>query len=141
MPAFPSVEWFDAVRHEFNTNDVVRTAGGGMCDARVGVKADDSIFLLVFEGFECSSASEIAESDLEDTDFYLDMPMEDWEDMLENIRENGEADLDHSLNTMDLDSLDGPRPLLHRRPVPPGYVLPLQPDVPVLLRPVITCGD
>ena len=24
-----------------------------------------------------------------------------------NIRENGEADLDHSLNTMDLDSLDG----------------------------------
>ena len=27
--------------------------------------------------------------------------------MIENIRENGEADLDHSLNTMDLDSLDG----------------------------------
>ena len=41
------------------------------------------------------------------TDFYLDMPMEDWEDMLENIRENDEADLDHSLNTMDLDSIDG----------------------------------
>ena len=107
MPVFPTIEWFDAVRHEFNTNDAVRTAGGGMCDAKVGVKAGDNIFLLVFEGFECSSASEIAEPDLEETDFYLDMPMEDWADMLENIRENGEADLDHSLNTMDLDSLDG----------------------------------
>ena len=78
-----------------------------MCDAKVGVKAGGGIFLLVFEGFECSSASEIAETDLEETDFYLDMPEEDWQDMLENIRENGEADLDHSLNTIDLDSLDG----------------------------------
>ena len=107
MPLFPSVEWFDAVRYEFNSNDAVRTGGGGMCDAKVGVKADDHVFLLVFEGFECSAASEISESDLENTDFYLDMPKEDWRDMLQNIMDNGEADLDHSLNTMDLDISDG----------------------------------
>ena len=107
MPVFPSVEWFDAVRHEFNVNDAVRSGGGGMCDARVGVKVGGDTYLLVFEGFECSSASEIAESGLEDTDFYLDMSPDDWRDMIDNIRENGEADLDHSLNTMDLDSADG----------------------------------
>ena len=63
MPAFPSVEWFDAVRHEFNTNDVVRTAGRRNVRREGGGEGGGgSVFLLVFEGFECSSASEIAES-------------------------------------------------------------------------------
>ena len=107
MPIFPSVEWFDVVRREFNSDDTVRGGGGGTCDARVGVRVGDSTYLLVFEGFECASASEIGEADLETTDFYLDMPTEDWADMLANISENGEADLDHTLNTIDLDSPDG----------------------------------
>ena len=107
MPVFPSVEWFDAVRHEFNSEDAVRDAGGGTCDATVGIKVGGSLYLLVFEGFECSSASEIQEPDLEDTDFYLDMTRDDWLDMLQNIQANGEADLDHTLNTLDLDSENG----------------------------------
>ncbi len=107
MPLFPSVEWFDAVRQEFNTEDAVRTAGGGTCDASVGVKAGGETFLLQFEGFECTSVTTIGESNLADTDFYLDMPMEDWQDMLVNIQRNGEADLDHTLNTLDLDSEKG----------------------------------
>ena len=47
------------------------------------------------------------EPDLESTDFYLDMAPEDWEDMLTNIQENGEATFDYTLNTIDLDSENG----------------------------------
>ena len=107
MPVFPSIDWFDAVRHEFNTDESVRTAGGGTCDAKVGLRIGEELFLLVFEGFECSSAAEIAEPELEATDFYLDMPVSDWEEMLTNIVENGKADLDHTLNTLDLDTEEG----------------------------------
>ena len=107
MPLFPSVKWFNAVRQEFNTDESVRGAGGGTCDAMVGVRVGESRFLLVFEGFECQSASEIEEADLESTDFYLDMSPEDWEDMLTNIQENGEATFDYTLNTIDLDSENG----------------------------------
>ncbi len=107
MPLFPSVEWFDAVRREFNSDESVRDGGGGTCDAKVGVKVGGALYLLVFEGFECASASEIEESALASTDFYLDMPREDWRDMVANIAENGEADFDHTLNTLDLDSEDG----------------------------------
>ena len=107
MPVFPSVEWFDAVRHEFNTDESVRDAGGGTCDAKVGVRVGDAFYLLVFDGFECASAVQIKESALESTDFYLDMAVEDWREMLTNIQDNGEADLDHTLNTLDLDSEEG----------------------------------
>ena len=107
MPLFPSVEWFEAVRREFNSEDAVRDAGGGTCDANVGIKVGGNLYRLVFEGFECSSASEIQEADLEDTDFYLDMTPDDWLEMLQNIRDNGGADLNHTLNTLDLDSENG----------------------------------
>ena len=107
LPVFPSVEWFDSVSREFNSDESVRGAGGGTCDAKVGVRVGESLYLLVFEGFECGPASEIEEADLESTDFYLDMSPGDWEDMLTNIRENGEATLDYTLNTIDLDSENG----------------------------------
>ena len=63
MPLFPSVEWFDAVRHEFNTDESVRGAGGGTCDAKSRSSCRRvTLFLLLFEGFECQSASVITES-------------------------------------------------------------------------------
>ena len=107
MPVFPSVEWFDAVSEIYNADDSYRGAGGGACDALVGVKVGERLFLLVFEGFECSSASEIDEQQLEDTDFYLDLDAEGWREMLANIGENGAADLHHTLNTLDLTLEDG----------------------------------
>ncbi len=78
-----------------------------MCDAQVGVRVGDASFLLVFEGFECSSAAAIDEPALADADFCLDMPPDEWREMLTNIQDNGEADFDHTLNTIDLDSEDG----------------------------------
>ncbi len=102
MPRFPSVEWFEAVRQVFNSEDEYQTAGGGSCDAVVGLRIDDAIYVLVFEGFECSSVREATEDDLYEADFYLDMSPDEWREMLENIAENGSADLDHSLNSLDL---------------------------------------
>lgn len=107
MPTFPSVEWFDAVREVYNGDDAYRGAGGGMCDALVGVKVGERLFKLVFEGFECSGASEIDEAGLEETDFYLDLSAEEWREMIANISQNGAADLDHTLNTLDLTLDDG----------------------------------
>ncbi len=107
MPLFPSADWFDRVRSEFNSDDSFRHGGGGTCDAIVGVKVGDRAFLILFEGFECSEAREISDGDLEGTDFYLDMGVEQWEEMLRNIKENGEADLNHTLNTIDMGLEDG----------------------------------
>ena len=102
MPRFPSLEWFEAVRRVFNSEDEYQTAGGGSCDAIVGLKTGDDIYVLVFEGFECSSAREATEDDLYEADFYLDMTPDEWREMLENIAQNGAADLNHSLNSLDL---------------------------------------
>ena len=102
MPRFPSLEWFEAVRQVFNSEDEYQTAGGGSCDAIVGLKIGKEIYVLVFEGFECSSVREAGEDDLYEADFYLEMTPDEWREMLENIAENDSADLDHSLNSLDL---------------------------------------
>ena len=102
MPRFPSLEWFEAVRQVFNSEDEYQTAGGGSCDAVVGLKIEDETFVLVFEGFECSSVHEAVEDDLYEADFYLEMTAGEWREMLNNISANGSADLDHSLNSLDL---------------------------------------
>ena len=107
MPVFPSTEWFDAVRQVFNTDDSNRKAGGGTCDAMVGVKFQDQAFLLAFEGFECSGVTAVEVNALAEADFYMDMEPSEWQEMLSNIAENGGADLDHTLNTLDLDSENG----------------------------------
>ena len=51
MPRFPSLEWFEEVRQVFNSDDAFQTAGGGSCDAIVGLKIGDEIYVIVFEGF------------------------------------------------------------------------------------------
>ena len=102
MPRFPSLEWFEAVRKAFNSEDEYQTAGGGSCDALVGVKVGEEIYILVFEGFECSAVRNAGEDDLYKADFYLDMTADEWREMIDNIAENGSADLHHSLNSLDL---------------------------------------
>ena len=107
MPLFPSADWFDRVRAEFNSDDSFRHGGGGTGDATVGVKAGDKAFLVLFDGFACSEAKEISDGELEDADFYLEMRLEQWEEMLRNIKDNGGADLNHTLNTLDMQREDG----------------------------------
>ncbi len=107
MARFPSVDWFDEVRGVFNADDSYRGAGGGTCNCTAGMKIGDDIFVLTFEGVECSRAVVTDESALDDVDFYLDMPPNDWLEMIKNIAANGSADLHHTLNTLDLDREDG----------------------------------
>ena len=71
------------------------------------MKIGDDIFVLTFEGIECSRAVVADEAALDDVDFYLDMPRGDWLEMVKNIAANGSADLHHTLNTLDLDREDG----------------------------------
>ena len=112
MPQFPSVEWFEQVREIFNGDESYQEAGGGMCDAvmgiRVGgVKVASNAYIIVFEGDECSEVREVPEPDLAEADFYLDMTSDEWQEMISNIKDNDGADLDHTLNTLDMDRFEG----------------------------------
>ena len=107
MPQFPSVQWFQQVRDIFNSDASYQRAGGGLCDATMGIKVATQAYMVVFEGMECSDVLEVAEADLTAADFYLDMPYSEWEGMLRNIKENDGAGLEHTLNTLDMNKEDG----------------------------------
>ena len=104
-PLFPSVKWFEALRALVNNDAEFRRIG--TVDTVMGVNAGSRKFVLTFEAFECTAIDEIAPGDLPDVDFYLEMPDSGWQEMLENIKEHGGADLTHTLNTLDLVSADG----------------------------------
>jgi hypothetical protein len=105
MPTFPSTEWFDAVRQLVNNDEAFRRLG--TVDARVGVRVGDQLYELDFEAFECTGVKEIEENDLRDLDFWLEQSPEEWRAMLESIKTHGSADLQFTLNTIDLSRPDG----------------------------------
>jgi hypothetical protein len=105
MPAFPSLEWFEAVRDLVNQDEAFRRLG--TVDARVGVKVGDKTYELTFEAFECAGVRQIGQEELRDCDFWLEQEPEAWKEMISNIQENGQADLSHTLNTIDLTRPDG----------------------------------
>ena len=107
MVAFPSTAWFDAVRRVFNADEAYRGAGGGQCNCVAGLKIAERVFLLTFEGVECSAAVEADDAALDDVDFFLDMSADDWCDMVANIAAHDGAGLHHTLNTLDLDRDEG----------------------------------
>ena len=105
MPTFPSVEWIEAVRDLVNNDEEFKRLG--TIDTCVGVKSGDQVFQMTFEAFECVGAKEIGEDELRDVDFWLELPPEGWQDLIENIKEHGGADLQHTLNTIDLSTPGG----------------------------------
>jgi hypothetical protein len=100
MPTFPSVEWFEAVKNIVNNDPNFRHSG--TVDTVAGVKVGSRIYELTFEAFECVGVREAAEDDLRDMDFWMEQDYDAWKGMLENIKQNGKADLSHTLNTLDL---------------------------------------
>ncbi len=100
MPVFPSLEWFNAAQESVNQDSRFRSLGS--CDASMGVKVGDEVFLVSFEGFECAKVDEISEDTLYDADFYIDMTTQEWKAFLDNVKANGGADSSHTLNSMDL---------------------------------------
>ena len=113
MASFPSVEWFDDVRDIFNNEESFRGGGGGQCNCVAGIKVGKQVFVLTFEGFECTDARKASLRDLDEVDFFMDMAASEWRAMLENIRKNGHADLGYTLNTLDLDRTEGLATSMH----------------------------
>ena len=97
---FPSVEWFQRLQELVNNDPEFRRLGS--IDAVMGVKVGERVFVITFEAFECSGVKEGTEYDLIDADFFLEMTVEQWRDLVTNTRENNGADLSHTLNTLDL---------------------------------------
>ena len=102
---FPSLQWFEAVQALVNDDAEFRRLGS--IDTRMGVKSGSDIFLITFEAFKCIEIGAGEDDDLFELDFYLDMPPETWREMLANIKANGAADHQHTLNTLDLRLPDG----------------------------------
>lgn len=107
MARFPSEAWFDAVRQVYNGDDRYRGGGAGACNCRAAARVGEDAYLIVFEGAECAETRKIADDELADVDFYLQMAPADWQAMIRDIAENGAASLHYTLNTLDLDSEDG----------------------------------
>lgn len=55
-------------------------------------------YQLAFHTFACAGVKELTDS--ETADFILEAPYDTWKEMLQNIREKGQADRDHTLNTL-----------------------------------------
>ena len=104
---FPSAAWFQALQERAAAKpDLFRKLG--FVDAVVGIRVEPENgsgapvgFILEFSGYGCKkiSASERPE---EVADFVLIGPYGAWKDMIQNIRSNGEADLQHTLNVLTL---------------------------------------
>jgi hypothetical protein len=105
VPKFPSIEWFNTIKDIVNKDEEFRRLGN--VDARVGIKAGDHLYELTFEAFECVGAKEINENTLRDLDFWLEQSPDEWREMLQNIKSHGSADLQYTLNTIDLNRSDG----------------------------------
>lgn len=102
---FPSVPWFQALQQLVNADPEFRRIGS--IDASMGVKVGPKIIVIIFEAFECLEVREGTEDDLVDLDFVLELSEADWKDLIQNTKENGGADLRHTLNTLDLTKEDG----------------------------------
>src|SRR5688572_27757623 len=100
MPVFPSTEWLQTVANLAMEDDRYRKYG--RVDALVGVKVGEQMFRLTFDVFDIRDIREITFDELRDLDFYLEMEPERWRAMLESIKAEGHAGLDHTLNSLDL---------------------------------------
>ncbi len=97
---FPSVEWFRSLQELVNSDPEFRRLGS--VDAVMGVSVGERVFIITFEAFECIEVKEGTEYDLLNADFFLKMSVDQWQDLITNTKENGAADLSHTLNTLDL---------------------------------------
>jgi hypothetical protein len=102
---FPSTDWFEALRAEA-AKDEETFRRLGFCDAAVRVDvrdgADTRSFLLTFRDYGCTAVRELDGGGAADFDFALVADHDVWREMIENIRANGRADLEHTLNYLQL---------------------------------------
>ena len=104
---FPSEKWFEAVRKVYNSDSSLHSGGGGACHTRAGFTIGEEHYLIEFADEECAEVTSVDLADLEEADFIIRMPVNLWSAMIENIQTNGKADLEHTLNSLDLSQAEG----------------------------------
>jgi len=102
MPLFPSVEWFQKAADILNKSDSFKRLG--TCDASVGAQVNDKYYELDFEAFEVKDVREIDARRADELDFVMVQPYDAWKAMLEDIKKNGRATHNFTLNSLDLQS-------------------------------------
>ena len=112
---FPSVEWLQALADLANEDEDFQRIG--RLDAVVGLRIGDASYRLTFEVLTCTDVREASDEDLGEADFVINMPAELWQEMIDDIRANGRATGDHTLNSLDL-SMDDP---IHSNEQGDGY--------------------
>ncbi|MBE7519603.1 MAG: hypothetical protein HS107_10215 [Thermoflexaceae bacterium] len=107
---FPSTSWFEAVG-EAARKDEETFRKLGFIDTTLGIEvvagegaARDRTFVLRFGAYSLDEAREVAAA--EGVDFTLRASSAAWEEMIRNIRENGGADLRHTLNYLHFGVID-----------------------------------
>ena len=98
--SFPSVEWFEALKSLVNGDTTYRQFG--TVDAVMGVKLDDSVYIISFEAFQCTGVRLGDDYDLINTDFFLEMSPDAWRAMLQSIKSNGGAEAGQTLVSLDM---------------------------------------
>lgn len=102
MPDFPSVEWFKTAADLLNKSDSFKRLG--TCDSEMGVQVGNRIFEIDFEAFEVTTIKEIDAARADELDFVLVQSADAWKAMLDDIKVNGRATHDYTLNSLDLRS-------------------------------------
>jgi len=97
---FPSTDWFQALA------DITKEDPGykkfGRLNAVIAFKCGDTNVSCNFDVLNIHEIKEITDEELRDVDIVIEMPEEIWKGMLENIKENGRAVGEWTLNTLDL---------------------------------------
>jgi hypothetical protein len=99
---FLSVEWFEALKARAEADDKTFRRLG-FCDAVVRVDVEDEpsrSIRLTFADYGCERVEEVSLG--ADADFALVAGVDVWREMFENIQANGGADLQHTLNYLQL---------------------------------------
>lgn len=103
MAAGPSVDLLllNNARDAVNADPRFRQLG--TCDVRMGIKADESAYLVEFAAFECAGVEQIDVDALRDADFFLELSQAEWRTYLLG-RRRGDAP---TLVSLDVDTPDG----------------------------------
>jgi hypothetical protein len=100
--SFPSVEFFAALQSRMR-DAAERFRRLGYFDTTFAVRVENGAarsFVLAFEVFDCIDVREVDQPTSDSVDFTLAGSLAAWREMLENIRDHGQADAHHSINTL-----------------------------------------
>jgi hypothetical protein len=102
--AFPSLAFFQSLQALMRQEEA-RFRRLGFVDTTFGIEIIGPSgqawrYLLAFEVFECRKVNEVSGFDLTEIDFILKGGLDAWVEMIQNIHQNGGADVAHSLNTL-----------------------------------------